>query len=60
MKLNLTNLRDLEFICEAAASAFRETKLMPEWEMRAERYGSLFRQELSAELEKKQKETEHE
>lgn len=52
MKLNLTNLRDLEFICEAAASAFRETKLMPEWEMRAERYGSLFRQELASRVRK--------
>lgn len=44
MDLNLTQLKDLEFICEMAAT-LAEKESMPEWKRRAERYRWMFYEE---------------
>jgi hypothetical protein len=52
MDLNSVNCRDLEFICEAAAKAFRDTQLMPAWELKAETYRRLFFEEFKVQRSK--------
>lgn len=49
MELNLTNMKDLEIICDAAAVQFAQVRLT-EWAERAHQYRVLFRR-LIAELE---------
>jgi hypothetical protein len=52
MELNPTNLRDLEFICEAARLHFEATACMPAWVERSDKYRRIFVEE----FEKQQKE----
>ena len=44
---NLTNLKDLEYICEAAAAQFNRLPNQGAWAERAVKYGSIFKAQIA-------------